>query len=343
MNKPLEIFCTIMAWLLSIVLVATLIVTPALFSFLSLLSTDTITKVVSGVVAEEQEKSAFYAQTVQVVTLSAGEKTSAGEKVGEDALRDIFGDKLTAEQIQAVMSSKAAKELIDAYTEDLTNAFSGKDEKANFTARKLKRVVDDHIDEIVDILRDIDPECADMERSELRSKIRQQVDEHAEEIVEMLPDPGQLREELSESVPLLGTAFGILVKLFTMKNAIKWMIVGGIVVLSGLLFLCRLAHMSGFSWLGVDFLAAGGINACVTACLFLSAAAIGDIKTQFGGQIAGVVGSLFGTFNNGILVGTIIILVLGGVFLTAHFLLKKFLPKKKTALTSDLPVGEYVI
>ena len=69
MNKPLEIFCTIMAWLLSIVLVATLIITPALFSFLSLLSTNTVTKIVSGVVAEEQEKSASYAQTVQVATL----------------------------------------------------------------------------------------------------------------------------------------------------------------------------------------------------------------------------------------------------------------------------------
>lgn len=336
MKKPLDIFCEIVAWLLSIVLVITLLITPFTFSVLSLLSTKTITKVVSDILtADEFMEGPRLEGGIQAVSLSDVKRTNSLNTIGRDALSDMFGSRVTREQIDAVLSSKAARELIDAYTKDLTNAFADKDEKTNFNARTIKRVVDDNIDEIVDILREVAPECRDMERSELRKNIREKVNEHADEIVEMMPDPRELREDVSANAPLLD----VLMRIFAMKNKIKLLLIAVIVVLSGLLFVCRLRWMSGFCWLGVDYLTAGGLGLIVALLLSFAASAIGQSAEDYGVTLVSLAGSLLGTFTGGMLTGFVVILVLGGVFLTAHFLIK-LLKKKKQPQAN--PNGQYM-
>ena len=336
MKRPLDIVCEILAWLLSIALVFTLCVTPFLFSMLSLMSTKTITKVVSDVLNAEEFDSSAQEESVQIVTLSNKKTKKSTESIGKEALGEMFGDKVTSEQIDAVLSSKAAKELVDAYTKDLTNAFSDNDERPNFTAKKIKNVVEDNIDEIVDILREVDSDCADRSKSELRQEIREKVDEHADELVEMLPDPQELREELSENAPLLE----LVMEIFAMKNKIRFTLIAIIVVLAGLLFVCRLHWMSGFCWLGVDFLTAGGLGMIVALILSFAASAIGQSAEAYGVMLVSLVGSLLGIFTNGLLVGFGIILVLGGLFLGAHFLLKNLLKKKKQ--TQEVPFQQPV-
>lgn len=338
MNKAWDVFGSIIAWILSVALVILLIVTPILFSALSLMDTKTITKVVSELFTTEQTPSQPKEEPrleggIRAVTLSGVTKTSdSAENVAKGVLSDLFGESLTPEQINQILSSDAAKKLIDAYTEDLTDALTGNDGQMNFTEDKIKAVVDEHIDDIVDVVRKVDPKFADMTDEEIKAEILDIVDENAGKIVEMLPDPAELKDKLTGNAPALET----LIKLLAMKSKIKLLVIGAIVLLSVLIFLCRLPRISGMCWVSVDLLTAGGINGCITACLLLSASAISQVSAQFGAQAAGVAGSVLGVLTNGMLIRTVAMLLCGGALLAAYIVLKKLQNKKRAAAYEEI-------
>ena len=339
MKKTLNVLGIIVAWLLSIILVLMLLVTPIVFSTLSLLNGQTITKVVTDVFAGSQEAQPS-AENVEIVTLSNTNQTAAAEDVGEDLLAGMFGDAVSQEQMSAILSSNAAKELIEAYTGDLTNAITGGNKAAAFNADKIKSIVNDNIDEIVQVLQANVPEFANMDAAELKNKIQTTVDEKAEEIVNSLPKPEDLKQQLVESVPALETAMQIL----EMKKTIKMAIIGVIVVLSGLIFVCRIPGMRGFRWLAVDLFVAGGLNLLTTVGLLISKSAVGEIAKEAGAQVAGLIGSLLGAFTNGMFIRTIVMLLAGGALLTVYILLKKQKAKKLAAeaILEELPAEEMV-
>lgn len=340
MKKTLNVLGIIVAWILSIALVLMLIVTPIVFSTLSLLNGQTIAKVVTDVFAGGQQTQPS-AESVEIVTLSNTTQAAAAEDVGKDLLAGIFGDTVSQEQISAIMSSKAAKELIEAYTGDLTNAITGGNQAATFNAEKIKSIVNDNIDELVQVLQANIPACADMDAAELKSNIQKAVNENAEQIVSSLPKPEEIKEQLVESVPALEAAMNIL----AMKNTIKLAIIGVIVVLSGLIFACRIPGLRGFRWLAVNLFVGGGLNLLTTVGLFVSKTAVGEIAKQAGAQAASLIGSLLGAFTNGMLVRTLVMLVAGGGLLTAYILLKKARAKKMAAEATleALPVEEAIV
>lgn len=323
MKKTLNVLGIIMAWLLSIVLVVMLIATPIVFSMLSLLNAQTITKVITDVFTAEEAPQPS-AEIVKVVTLSETTQPAGAEDVGKDLLTGMFGDKISQEQIGAILSSKAAKELIETYTGDLTNAITGSNQPAQFNAEKLKSIVNDNIDELIQVLQANIPECANMDAAELKSNILKAVDEGAEEIVNALPKPEELKEQLTEDNPALEMALGIL----AMKNTIMLSMIGVIVVLSGLIFACRIPGLRGFRWLAVDLFVGGGFGAFTTVGLFVSKSAVDQIAKDAGVQVASLIGSLLSAFTTGMLVRTLVMLLAGGGLLTAYILLKKYREKK---------------
>lgn len=328
MKKTLNVLGIIMAALLSVVLVLMLIVTPIVFSTLSLLDAQTITNVITDTLTAGQNSEPS-AESVQVVTLSNVVQTNdTAEDVGKDVLSGIFGDSIGQEQFSAILSSKAAKELLEAYTEDLTGALTGSNQEAKFNAEKIKSIVNDNIDEIVEVLRTNIPECANMDAEELKSNIQKAVDEGAEEMIQALPKPEDVKRQLAESVPALETALEIL----AMKDTIKLIVIGAIVLLSGLVFVCRLPNLRGFRWLAIDLFVGGGVGAFVTVGLLVSKSAVGEIAKQASAQIAGAVGSLLGAFTTGMLVRSLVMLAFGGAMLTAHILLNKLKAKRLAAV-----------
>lgn len=337
MKKTLNVLGIIAAWLLSIALVLMLVVTPVVFSALSLLSGQTIAKVVTDVFTAGQEAQPS-AEKAEIVTLSNTTQSAAAEDVGKDLLAGMFGDAVSQEQISAIMSSKAAKELIEAYTGDLTNAITGGNQAATFNAEKIKSIVNDNIDELVQVLQANIPACANMAAAELKNKIQTAVDENAEQIVNSLPKPEEIKEQLVEGNPTLEMAMDIL----AMKNTIKLAFIGVIMVLSGLIFACRIPGLRGFRWLAVNLFVGGGINLFTTVGLLVSKSAVSEIAETAGAQIANLIGSLLGAFTNGMLVRTLVMLVAGGGLLTAYILIKKARAKKlaAAAIPEALPAEE---
>lgn len=329
-KKVFNVFGIILAWVLSIALVIMLVVTPIVFSALSLISADTITKALTQSFdpsAEVQKP----AEEVTLVQLSSTteESTPAG---GTDAsqfgdLSGIFGDQISQETLDKILSSNAAKELIEAYTDDLADAFTGNGGEAKFNSEKIKSIVNDNIDEIVDVLQEAVPELADMDKGELKSQILKAVDEGAEEIVNALPKPEDIKQEMMESNPALETALQILAQ----KDMIMLAIIGVIVVISALIFVCRIPGLRGFRWLAVNLFVGGGFNAFTSVGLLVSKSAVSQIAEEAGPQIAGIIGSLLGDFTTGMFIRTAVMLVSGGALLTVYILIKKAKAKKLTA------------
>lgn len=334
MKKTLNVLGIVVAWILSIVLVLMLLVTPIVFSALSLLNGQTIAKVVTDVFTVGQEARSS-AESVEIVTLSNTTQSAAAEDVGKDMLTGMFGDSVSQEQIGAIMSSNAVKELIEAYTGDLTNAITGSNQQAQFNAEKLKSIVNDNIDDIVQVLQTNIPECANMDVAELRSTILKAVNENAEQIVSALPKPEEVKEQLIQSNPAMEMALEIL----SMKNTIKLAIIGVVVVLSGLIFVCRIPGMRGFRWLAVNLFVGGGLNLLTTVGLFVSKTAVSEIAKEAGAQAASLIGSLLSSFTNGMLVRTLVMLASGGALLTAYILIKKQKEKKlaAAAILEEIP------
>lgn len=337
MKKLLNVFGILVAWLLSIALVVMLIVTPILFSALSLLNADTITKVVTDTLSYVADHAGGEpsAENAQVMTLSNTNQSASAEDAGKDMLESVFGDKISQEHIEAILSSNAAKELIEAYTDDLTNAITGGSQEASFNADKIKSIVNNNIDEIVEGLQKNIPELADTDVAELKSNIQKAVEENAEEIVNALPKPEEIKEQLIDDNPVLEAA----IEIIAMKNTIKLAVIGVIVLLSVLIFVCRIPRLRGFRWLAVNLFIGGGFAALVTSGLMAGKSAIGEFTKEADAQLAGLVESLVGAFANGMLVRTIVMLVAGGVLLTAYILINRF-RTKKTVATEEIPLGE---
>ena len=245
---------------------------------------------------------------------------------------------VTVQNLTETAKQDAVKELIEAYTGDLTNAITGGNQEASFNADKIKSIVDDNIDEIVQVLQENVPECANMSAEELKNNIQKAVNENAEQIISALPKPEELKKQLVESVPALDVAMEIL----AMKKTIKLAIIGAIVALSGLIFACRIPGLRGFRWLAVNLFVGGGLNLLTTVGLFVSKTAVGEIAKQAGAQAASLIGSLLGAFTNGMLIRTVVMLLAGGGLLTAYIFIKKAKAKKLAmeAVLEELPAEE---
>ena len=112
----------VVAKILSVVLVLVLMVTPVLLSALSMLSLNTITKVVTEAVGQISAK--------QTENIEDSSVLSEGIQQAKSAVEDIFGEHLNQKSLDKMMDSNAAKEVIAIYTEDLTNALTGSNKQS---------------------------------------------------------------------------------------------------------------------------------------------------------------------------------------------------------------------
>lgn len=318
----------VMAWLLSIALVIMLTVTPLALSALSLLDADTISKVVINTVTQsllpgDTEDTAAYTLT----RLSTGQMNASADgsaPAGEEVLEGMFGDSVSPEAMEKILSSNVAKEFIEAYTRDIVNAFTGKGQP-QLDSELLKKIVNDNLDEVVELIREIAPELASEDTQKIKDVITKAVDEQAGALIEELPKPEELRNAMMESNPELETALELIAR----KNTIKLTIVGELVLVSGLIFLCRLPGMRGFRWLATDLFVGGGMNALLCVGLLLGASAV---KQMVAGEpvIGGLVGSLLSVFTIGMAIRTAVMLAAAAGLLVAYIFIKK--AQTKTAL-----------
>lgn len=325
-KKTGNIIGIVFAWILSIVLVFMLIVAPVVLSALSLLNTDAILDVLTGtltqsIAPQNDETAADYS----VTTLSETSDNVTADAAG-NVLSQFLGQDVSPEVLEQILSSNAVKELLDAYTSDVVNAFSGSGKDAKFNAELIQRIVDENIDEIVQIAQEIAPEGTQINVEELKSQITGVVSEQAEEIVQALPKPEDIKEQLVQQTPEIEIAFQILASVGT----IKVIIVAVIVVISGLIFLCRLPGFRGFRWLATDLFVGSGFGILISAAFgIVRTAVITMIPSQE--MLGGLAESLLSKMSAGLWIRTGVMLLCAVALLVAYIFVKKALAKKTAA------------
>ena len=317
-KKICNVFGILFTSLLSIVLVIALIVTPMTLSALSLLSEDTVTTVVAEVLEQlvASEPSANY----RVDRLSEVSQSP----IDGNVLEDLLGDQVSPEVLEAILESNAAKEFLETYTADFTNAITNSDAEPLLNAEKLKEIASGNIDEIVEIVRQIDPSLTEKDTQKLKDAILTGVEDNAEEFLNALPKPEKIIEEVMKAGPGLEMALQIV----AMKDTIKMILVGFVAAVCLLIFLFRLPGVRGFSWLATDLFVGFAFNAVFCAALLGTS---NSVTAMFAEQpeLAGIAAVLLGAFTKGMLIRTGIMLGAAILLLVLYIIIKKASAKKK--------------
>lgn len=342
MKKAMNILGIIAAWILSIVLVLMLVLAPTVLSLLSMLETQTITDVFFAFVSPKSAAPEVLAPGERLIADAAvplAEEPEAsgstniglgdlGELVTPEMLKEMFGTEVDQATLNEILQSDTVKEFVETYTEDFANVIIGKDETMQFDADKLQAFVDEHLDEIVDIVEKISPEGEKIDRDEIKQKIRDAVQQNADEIINALPKPEEVRdgllEENSEIQPLMD--------FLKNKDTYAAIVVAVIVVLCVLVFLVRLPGLRGLRWLAIDLFIAVPLNGVIGCVLYFSPQLLLELA---GAQDAvyEIIVMLIRDFAGGVLVRTGIMLAAGIALLVAYIFIKK--ARKKKALTQQ--------
>lgn len=346
--KAWNVFAIILAWILSIALVVMLIAAPLALSALSMLNPDNIVEIVGQVMVDSAASAAAQPREIYTVkTLSAEAETteeSANDNVTDglmQSIQGIVGDEVSAELVDKVLTSDAMSELLGAYTQDIANAFVGKEGQQQFTPELVVKVVQENLDEIVEILEESGTPLTEEEKDAFKSQLQTAVEENAEKIVEEMPTPEEVKESLLSNNEEMALAFAVLAK----KNQIKGAIVGIIVLLSALIFGLRYPGLRGMRWLSTNLFTAGGFNVLISVVLGLSASAVKGAATGINAMdaspVEGIIGMMLDQLSKGVIIRTAIIFVAAIVLLVGYILLKPFVRKK--TVKAEEPAVEEVI
>ena len=335
--KALNVFAIIAAWILSIALVLMLIGAPLTLSALSLLSPENIVELIGDALIEDNKSAEAQLQGQIVVQNLSAEVEVETEEVpttgnvagGMDlsGIQEILGGEV---MFNKLMESQAMSELLSAYLTDVTNAFAGKDADKAFTPELLAEVVEENIDEIVEIVA-AGSSITDEEKEQLKQQIQTGVVEKADEIVEELPSAEEIKESVLEGDEGLAIIFEIL----AMRNQIKGVIVGVIVVIAALIFALRFPGFRGLRWLSIDLLIASLFNGIICKALGASSGDPMGLFDSLGSDAEGVAGMLLSQLAKGVVVRTVVMFVVAVLLMVGYILLKKFMKKKVAAAPAE--------
>ncbi len=298
-KKVLNVFGIIFAWILSIVLIISLIATPIVFSSLSLIKPEILTDAITSV--------------------------DITEFIPVGSIEDIM-----PEGTSELLKTDAAKELVELYATDITNSLGGKEIESKFTPEAFQGIVDENIDEIVAVMKKHGVEMPDVPEEEIKQTVQSAITENVDKIMEKLPDPKEIIAQVTTGNPELQGTFDIVGRV----NSIKPTIIGAMVIVALLIFLCRLFDFKGVRWLSIDLFIASGFLVIVCVALLIGSSAINAFLGAEG-LIGGILGGFINEFTKGMVIRTAVILVVATVLIVAYVLIKKSLAKRKKDIDTD--------
>lgn len=283
-KKVLNTAGIIAAVLLSFILVAALIFMPFIYGGFSFLKTDHLYDVMTD---------------LDYTELISGEIGWDNEN-----LPDING-----EIVNELLETEMAEEMIEVYVENLFHFLEGKEEK-NLTAREVEKIADKHLDELADVLKDYLGADFFLTEETYREMAKLLVKELSGTIEEMIPSYKELG--FDDNVIRMITNFR--------KGTYFYMSLAVAVVLSILIFLCRMRRGKGCIYLGVDY-CLSAVFTFILSCFVKSL----DINMIFKGNT--VMEVLFpyisGYLNRILLIWGGIISVIGIIFIVVFFIKHK--------------------
>ncbi len=300
--KILNVLGAIFASVLMPILLIVLLACPALNALVSV----TVPENLSDMIAEID----FSA------VLSSDEIESSLEDAG-----------ISADAIEDILESEAAQEFIKFYVEDVTELLSGERKESRFTSERVLKIVNEHMDEIVDIVKDNFPDAGNDTDSEIASEIRKVITEDFDQLTAQLPDVSEIALSLESE---LGVDMDEINEVISfVRSMLMPLMYGVVVVLSALIFLCRAFRFKGMLWLGIGYTFA-------SVLLFVSSIGVdGAVETLprlFDANIdLTPFSSVFSSMINPFAITYVVI----GLLLIGGFIAIRILFKKKTPRAAD--------
>jgi len=173
---------------------------------------------------------------------------------------------------------------------------------------------------------------ADITDEQIKQQIETTIADGADEILANLPNPKDLVAQITEQNPEIQ----MLLNIVGNAKRIKAAIIGEVVLISALVFVCRLYKFKGVRWLSVDLFVATGIMILVCAALALGSGAVSGLA---GSEIVGViVGSVASSLTTGVVIRTGVMLFAAIGLMVASVFIKKAINKKAEVIA--IPVEE---
>lgn len=303
-KKVLNVFGIIFAWILSILLVILLYVSPVLLSSISALKPSKLADM------------------------------AAGLKIAEIA--PLMGDGTVDpdnEEMMAFLSTNAMQEVYEIYVRAVFGVLDGADTQEVLSEEQLRQIVHTNIDELYEIMKEQSPEISQIPEEDGKKMVEALFSSAMLELTTEFPTPEALMQSLAEEAPEVQLALQALKQV----DIIKLSFVMVLVVLSGLVFVCRLWGFRGIRWLSVDLFVATGLSGMVCLGLGMSSSLIGMLAAEE--PLLGVVATqVLSVVATGTYIRTAIMLVAAIGLLVGYIFIKKAIAKKQAAsIASALP------
>lgn len=285
-KSALNAFTGFIAFLLSIVLVIMLIVTPLLITVTSAFSLKNIKKSL-----KRMELSDFI------------EMMDEGDIYAEDDL------------LKTTMESDIMQDLYELYIDVAFSALEGKDSDESISDEDIEKLVHKNIDDLYELLEDEVDELDDLSKDEAKEELEAIITDGLIEVIAELPSGEEIRSEIVADEEAEST-LDVLLNLD--KFAFGLIIV--IVVLSGIIFVCRLSGWRGFRALSINLFIASAVNLLVCA---LWGTASSELENSLGDAPAQLVDFILSPIGTGLYIRTGIMVASAIAMLVAYIFMKK--------------------
>ena len=297
LKKVMNVLGIIATGLLSIFLVVFLVATPVMSAATSFFKTKNIHKVLASV---------DYTQLL-AAQIDTG-KLSEIPSIGGDL-------------VEQLMNTEMMEDVIEVCVENVFSVLEGDAIKDGLTAEDIQVIGEEHIEELSGVLQGYLGEDLKLPEKVIKEMTIQILQEYSGFIAEVLPSAEDLGldEKTIEVVTNLrnGTYF--------------WCVFGAAVLLTVLVVLFQFKRFRGFMWVGIGY----GISAIISIVLSVVIRGL-DVSHIMGEVTLGtsIVQAMTGLVATEMLKGTVILAVLGIVFILVSVVGKKVLEKKKAAVAA---------
>ena len=218
--------------------------------------------------------------------------------------------------------SDAAKELIATYAEDVLNAATGEDKNPKLTADTVLHILQPHMEEIANIVKDSLPEDVEIDNEKLESAINKAASTVLPSLVDSLPSAENMANTIVDHENPAIVAMMNALK-FVRNGYLRLAAIGVAAALSLFIFLLRLPGFSGLRWVGSEVLSSALIIGALA--FFLQTQQMIDILRSFANEATVFVTPLLSELSTAFVPFAIIygvaalVLIVGSKILDATF------------------------
>lgn len=287
-SKATKVITRILAALLSVLLVLVGITLPLYASLSAMLETKTLVKVVKKLDVKE-----FLKADADI----------------DDALED---SDLSTTLVDALSKSAVADELLEIYTEDISNALEENGKPAQLDKTKLLALAEEHMDELYELAK-IDM-TKTISKEDFAKLLRKELEKKADDYLQSLPKPQEVKELMtSETVSSFTEVFANQTVIIVLAVATA--------LFAGLVYLCRFRKGKGFFWLMIDAAVCGGI--LLILYFSITNTAVTTLLTALMPVPTSLVSAVVSVYGEGLLLGGLLYLAAMALCLAAWLLCRR--------------------